>query len=151
MKRQFLLLLTLALNACATHKLERTPINPWPWGGPLSMHQAEVVSGAQRTLYLSGQAAMDAEGSPVHAGDLRAQWQLAFDNLERVLADAGMQLSDVVRLVIYTTDIKATTDNWDLYIERIGRAGIKPPQTLVGVQALAYPELMIELEATAVQ
>ena len=102
-------------------------------------------------LILSGQTALDSEATPQHPGDLRAQWNLAFDNLETVLKEAGMSLANVVHVVIYTTDVKQTLDNWDVYLERVEKAGIKPPQSLIGVAALAFPELMIEMEATAME
>ena len=75
---------------------------------------------------------------------------LALDNIEAVLAGAGMTLSNVVRLNIYTVDVDAFFGAFDIMQERLSAAGVAPPGTLLGVVRLAFPELMVELEATAV-
>jgi enamine deaminase RidA (YjgF/YER057c/UK114 family) len=75
---------------------------------------------------------------------------LALDNVEAVLQGAGMTLSNVVRLNIYTTDVDAFLEAIPGMAERLGRAGVMPPGTLLGVTRLAFPGLMVELEATAV-
>lgn len=131
--------------------MQRTPINPWQWSVQLGFNQAELVEGADEVLYLSGQSAVDADGAPQHAGDMAAQVTMALDNLEAVLAEADMDLSNVVRLNTYTTDVDAMFANYGLLAERFGAAGVQPPGSLLGVARLAYPELMVELEATAVR
>lgn len=130
--------------------MNRTPVNPWPWSAEMGFNQAELVEGGTRTLYLSGQAAMSADGRPQHPGDIATQISMSLDNLEAVLADANMGLSDTVRLNIYTTDVDGLFANYGVIAERLGRAGVAPPGSLLGVSRLAFPELMVELEATAV-
>jgi enamine deaminase RidA (YjgF/YER057c/UK114 family) len=112
--------------------------------------QGEVVSGHTRTLYCAGQTAVDADGAPQHAGDMAAQVSLALDNLERVLEHAGMGLGNLVRLNIYTTDVDSLFQHYGLLAARTAAAQVSPPGTLLGVARLAYPELMVELEGTAV-
>ncbi|MDQ3293518.1 MAG: RidA family protein [Actinomycetota bacterium] len=129
--------------------MERTAINPWPWSLEMGFNQAELVTGATRTLHVAGQTAMDAEGLPQHAGDMEAQVRMALHNLETVLTEAGMSLSDVVRLNIYTTDVDALFASYGLIAERLGNAGVQPPGSLLGVTRLAFPDLLVELEATA--
>jgi len=80
---------------------------------------------------------------------MAAQIGLALDNLEAVLAGAGMSLSNVVRLNTYTTDVDASIQHGAVMGQRTGAAGVAPPGTLLGVVRLAFPELMVELEATA--
>ncbi len=53
--------------------MERTPINPWNWSLNLGYNQGEVISGATRQLNCAGQTAVDADGTPQHEGDMRAQ------------------------------------------------------------------------------
>jgi enamine deaminase RidA (YjgF/YER057c/UK114 family) len=130
--------------------MERTPVNPWPWSLEFGFSQGELVEGHTRTLFCSGQTSADAEGRPQHAGDMAAQIAAALDNLEAVLAAAGMSLSNVVRLNFYTTDVDTFLQSGGVLGERLGAAGITPPGTLLGVTRLAFPELMIEMEATAV-
>ena len=61
-----------------------------------------------------------------------------------------MTLGDVVRLTVYTTDMDAMMGCWEALAGRLGAAGVRPTSTLVGVTRLAFPELMVEIEATAV-
>jgi enamine deaminase RidA (YjgF/YER057c/UK114 family) len=130
--------------------VERTAVNPWQWSVQFGFNQGEIVEGGQRVLFCAGQTAVDADGTPQHAGDMAAQIGLAADNLEAVLRDAGMGLANVVRLNFYTTDVDAFLANAGVLGERTGAAGVAPPGTLLGVARLAFPELMVELEATAV-
>jgi enamine deaminase RidA (YjgF/YER057c/UK114 family) len=100
-------------------------------------------------LICAGQTAVDPEGNPRHAGDMRGQIGLALDNLETVLAMAGMGLGNIIRLSVYTTDVDAALGHFDLVGRRFGAAGGPPPMTLLGVSRLALPDLMFEIEATA--
>ena len=131
--------------------MERQTINPWKWQDEYGFVQANEVSGAQRVLYCAGQVSVDAEGNPVNAGDMRAQITQAFDNLDAVLGAAGFKMSDVVRLNFFTTDVDRTMEAWPLLKERLEQAGCRQASTLLGVARLYNPEILIEIEATAVQ
>jgi enamine deaminase RidA (YjgF/YER057c/UK114 family) len=130
--------------------VERTAVNPWPWSVALGYNQGEVVSGHTRTLYCAGQTAMSGEGKPQHAGDMAAQLALSLDNLEAVLAGAGMSLAHLVRLTVYTTDVDALFPHYGVLASRLGAAGAAPTTTMLGVTRLAIPDLLVELEGTAV-
>ena len=129
--------------------MQRTPANPWDWSLRLGYNQGEIIEGAARQLICAGQTAVDDTGAPQHPGDMRAQIALALDNLEAVLAKAGMGLSDVIRLGIYATDVDEALKHFDLLGTRFGPAGCAPPMTLLGVTRLAIPGLLFEIEATA--
>jgi enamine deaminase RidA (YjgF/YER057c/UK114 family) len=128
---------------------ERRTVNPWTWQDAFGYSQAVEVRGAQRVLVCAGQTSVDADGRPLHPGDMRAQAAQALDNLETVLTAGGFQLGDIVRLNFYVTDVDAFFGAADVIGARLGAVGIKPPGTLLGVSRLAFPELMIEMEATA--
>jgi enamine deaminase RidA (YjgF/YER057c/UK114 family) len=81
---------------------------------------------------------------------MRAQFMEALDNLETVLGEAGFTLSDVMRLNYYTTDVDQFFGVYDILTSRLAEAGCRPATMLVGVSRLAYPEMLIEIEATAV-
>ncbi len=130
--------------------MKRTAVNPWTWSLQYGFNQGELVEGGKRVLYCAGQTALDENAKPLHAGDIRAQTTLALDNLEAVLQKAGMTLSNVVRLSVYTTEVDAMIQNYDALVARLDAAGVKPAQTLLGVARLAFPELLVELEATAI-
>ena len=98
-------------------------------------------------VFVSGQAALTLEGEIVGVDDFDAQAQQAFQNLADVLAAAGSSLEQVVKVTIYLTDRS--------YFERVVALRERfftppwPADTLVEVSALALPELMIEIDATA--
>jgi enamine deaminase RidA (YjgF/YER057c/UK114 family) len=129
--------------------MQRTAVNPWDWSLKLGYNQAEIIEGAARYIICAGQAAVDTMGNPQHAGDMRRQIELALDNLEAVLAKAGMSLRDVIRLVVYTTDVDEALKNFDLLGKRFGPVQCAPPMSLLGVTRLAIPSLLFEIEATA--
>ena len=129
--------------------MERRILNPWKWQDQFGFVQANQISGANRIIVCAGQTSSDADGKPVHGGDMGAQLRQALDNLETVLGQAGLDLSSVVRLNYYTTDVDAFLASSSELIERMQKAGCRPASTLLGVSRLAFPEFLIELEATA--
>jgi enamine deaminase RidA (YjgF/YER057c/UK114 family) len=128
----------------------RTPVNPWPWSLEYGFTQAELVQGASRVLVLSGQGPAAADGALQHAGDLPGQVSLSLDNIETVLREVGMTLGNVVRINVFTTDVDAMMGAWGELAARFAAAGVRPTSTLVGVTRLAFPEMMVEIEATAI-
>ncbi|CAM3472739.1 RidA family protein [Occultella aeris] len=130
--------------------MERTAVNPVTWSLELGFNQGEVVSGQTRTLYISGQTAMSADGRPQHEGDVAAQLALSLDNLEAVLGEAGMTLANLVRLNVYTTDVDALFPHYGVLAARLGAARVAPTTTMLGVSRLAIPGQLVELEGTAV-
>ena len=130
--------------------IERTAVNPVPWSLTLGFNQGELVSGHARTLYCSGQTAVNADGKPEHDGDLPAQLELSLDNLEAVLTEAGMSLTNLVRLNVYTTDVDLLFPHYGVLAGRLAAAGVAPTTTMLGVTRLAIPGQLVELEATAV-
>ena len=129
--------------------MKRTPINPWPWSLKLGYHQAEIIEDTNRQLICAGQTAVDADGNPQHAQDMRKQITLALDNLEAVLSAADMDLANITRVGIYTTDVDEAMKHFDVLGARFGPHNAAPPMTLLGVTRLAIPSLMFEIEATA--
>jgi enamine deaminase RidA (YjgF/YER057c/UK114 family) len=127
--------------------MEQRKVNPWKWQDQYAFSQGMEITNASRVLYCAGQASVDDAGKPVHAGDMRKQIEQAFRNLEAVLKAAGYGLTNVVRLNYYTTDIDGFLSASDVVGDRL--AGSAPPGTLLGVSKLAFPGLMIEIEATA--
>jgi enamine deaminase RidA (YjgF/YER057c/UK114 family) len=130
--------------------MERTAINPVTWSVDMGFNQGEVVSGHTRTLYLSGQTAMSADGKPEHDGDMAAQLALSVDNVEAVLGEAGMSLAHLVRLNVYTTDVDLLLQHYGVLAARLGAAAVAPATTMLGVTRLAIPGQLVELEGTAV-
>jgi enamine deaminase RidA (YjgF/YER057c/UK114 family) len=132
-------------------QLERRIVNPWTWQDQFGYVQANEVSGAEHVLVCAGQTSVDADGQPLHEGDMGAQLAQAIDNLETVLTEAGFGLADVVRLNYYVTDVDAFVQAGEVYGAKLAQAGARPASTLLGVARLAIPELLVEIEATAVR
>jgi enamine deaminase RidA (YjgF/YER057c/UK114 family) len=112
--------------------------------------QLVQVSGGT-TIYIAGQVAWDQEGNLVGKDDFEKQARQVFDNLVTALAEAGATPSDLVKVGIYVVD----HDLDKLRIVRGARDEIfnvdpPPASTLVGVQRLALPDLLIEVDAIAV-
>jgi enamine deaminase RidA (YjgF/YER057c/UK114 family) len=129
--------------------MERRFVNPWTWQDALGFVQANEVAGAQRVLVCSGQTSVDAKGAPLHAGDMAAQMRQALANVETVLEAAGLGLAHVVRLNYYTTDVDRFVAASAGGLRRLAETGCRPASTLLGVARLFHPDLLIEIEATA--
>ena len=129
--------------------MKRTAVNPWNWSLNLGYNQAEIIDGATRQLIVAGQTAVDENGAPQHIGDMRGQIGLALDNLEAVLAGTDMDLSNIIKLGVYATDVDEALKNFDLMGMRFGPFQVSPPMILLGVTRLAILGLLFEIEATA--
>ncbi|MBT8215926.1 MAG: RidA family protein [Acidimicrobiia bacterium] len=135
--------------------MHRTSVNPSQWGLAYQMDQAEVIEGAARVLHCSGQVALEADPdselgvSVIGAGDLRAQITHVLGLIDELLESAGMSRSTLTSLRFFTTDIDGFLENYDVYAGWIEPAGIRPPQSLLGINRLVHPDLLVEIEATA--
>ncbi|MEX2525984.1 MAG: RidA family protein [Gammaproteobacteria bacterium] len=130
--------------------MKKRKINPWAWQDRLGFVQANEVTNPERILYCSGQTSVDADGRLMHPDDMKGQLNQALDNVVAVLNEAGMDLSNVTRLNVYTTDVDALMEVHDDIVHRFDEAGGRHAGTLVGVTRLAFPGMLVELEATAV-
>ncbi|WP_067793440.1 RidA family protein [Actinomadura formosensis] len=115
--------------------------------------QVSVATGS-KLVFMAGQVARDADGGKVGEGDFAAQVEQCYLNVGTALAEAGASFDDVVKLTVYIVDW--TPDKMPLFAEGVARAaaklGVTPvaPLTGIGVAALAEPDLLVEIEATAV-
>jgi enamine deaminase RidA (YjgF/YER057c/UK114 family) len=125
-------------------------VNPWSWQEKLHFSHAVDVRGADRVLYCAGQTSVDPDGRVLHPGDMAAQLNQAFDNLEIVLSRAGLTMANVVRLNYYVTDMDAFAAARSVVAARLGSLAVKPSGTLLGIARLAQQDLLVEIEATAV-
>ena len=130
--------------------MEKTTHNPTPWLQGFGLNHAVEVTGGERTLYVSGQTSSAADGSPLHPGDLVAQYKEAWACLIAALESASMDATNLVRLNFYVTDVQAFMETADQIMPIHGEAGAQIVSTLLGVKELYHPDIMIEIEATAV-
>ena len=110
-----------------------------------------VTARGPRTVYVSGQVALDAEGRTVGAGDLAAQTEQVMRNLEVALQAAGATFADVTKITTFVVDYRPEHRAVISGVRsRYFPADAPPASTLVGVAALAGPEWLVEIEAVAV-
>jgi enamine deaminase RidA (YjgF/YER057c/UK114 family) len=121
---------------------------------PTPYHHVAVGTGTKH-VHVSGQVARTADGSPVAPGDLAGQVAYALRNTARGLAGAGATFGDVVRLTFYVTQwtpekIEAFMAGIEQVADEIGLALPLPPASLIGVEYLFEPDVLVEVEATAI-
>ena len=139
--------LFMLIPMMAFAQVKRT--NPPALSTPTGYTHVVEVTGPNRTIYISGQIAFDKEGKVVGApGDMKAQAEQVFKNLEAALTAAGAKFSDVVKMNSYITDmskIQAVRDVRAMYFK-----DVSPASTFVQVAGLVRPELLLEVEVVAV-
>lgn len=122
-------------------------INPRSIAPPASRYAHGVVhSSRARRLLISGQVGIGIDGKP--APDLASQMELAWDNVEAVLREAGMAVQDLVKIVVYATQPGSVGIYRTVRDRRLG--GHLVAATYLEVAALASPAFLVEIEGEAV-
>jgi 2-iminobutanoate/2-iminopropanoate deaminase len=110
-------------------------------------HHYIRVDEPKSLIFLSGQLSRDADGNLVGADDMAEQTRQCIRNMRTVLESAGGTLDDIVSIVVYTTDIRRFKEivaaREEFFVAKL------PTSTIVEVNHLADPGLMIEFQATA--
>ena len=110
-----------------------------------------VTSTGSKTIHISGQVAWDNDEGLVGEGDFAAQAKRAYENLAACIAAAGATIDDVAKTTVYIVDYSPSLRHALADARNAVFSGPNPPaSTLIGVQALAFPGLLIEVEATVV-
>ena len=128
-------------------------LNPDGLVKPDAYRQVAIATGS-RMVFLAGQVARDIDGNPIGAGDLAAQTEQALRNVNAAITGVGGTFADVAKLTLFVVDW--APEKMAALGAGIGRAaaalGIDPLKaaTLIGVSALAEPDLLIEIDAVAV-
>jgi 2-iminobutanoate/2-iminopropanoate deaminase len=144
--RAALAVLFVLLPVFAFAQVKRT--NPPALSAPTGYTHIVEVTGPNKTIYISGQIAYDAKGDIVGAGDMKAQAEQVFKNLEAALKAAGATFSDVVKMNSYITDMSKIQAVRDVRARYFGDT--LPASTFVQVAGLVRPELLLEIEVVAV-
>ena len=115
-----------------------------PWEDTYGYAQAVQV---EETIYLAGQVGHDDQGNV--QGDMEIQMRSAYANVEKVLAQHGASIDDVVDETLFVTDMDAAFAARARMKDEIFSAAVRPASTIVEVQRLAFPELMVEIKCIA--
>jgi reactive intermediate/imine deaminase len=141
----FMLLPVVAFAQARSPQVKRT--NPPTLSKPTGYTHIVEVSGAAKMVYISGQIAFDAQGNVVGAGDMKAQAEQVFKNLDAALTAAGAKFSDIVKMNTYITDMDKAPAVREVRARYFGDT--TPASTFVKVAGLVRPELMLEIEVIA--
>lgn len=149
-KMRILFLAALLFFSVSSFAQLKEHINPDGVNKPKTYSQVVKVNGGTM-IFTSGIVADDPNGNIIGKGDLKAQVKQAFENLKIVLAAAGAEFKDVVKMTYYVVNYKPE----QIPMIREVRAGYLPAEnppasTLVGVAALFNADVLIEIEAVAV-
>jgi 2-iminobutanoate/2-iminopropanoate deaminase len=132
---------------------EKKEFNHTAWTKGIFSDAVTVKGFGRGTMvFLAGVGAEDENGprgNIRHHGDLVAQCEYAFDKIKRVLAAHGANLNHVVKITSYLTDMKNRVAYGQCLGRNFGTAPL-PVHTLIGVTALAFPEMMMETDVTAI-
>ena len=116
-----------------------------PWEDKVGYCRAVNAGGF---VFVSGTTSVDPDsGHVMHAGNMGRQAALAFSNVARALERLGSSTANVVRVRMYVTDIARFDEVAVLHKQFFGQE--PPAATVVEVSALAHPDLMFEVEVTA--
>jgi 2-iminobutanoate/2-iminopropanoate deaminase len=115
---------------------------------PATYSQGIKVTQAHTILFLSGQVAYTADGSPAFRGDFKAQARGAYESIKALVESQGATMNHIVKITTYVTDMRYRVDLAPIREEFFGKKG--PASTLVEISALAHPDWLIEIEAIAV-
>ena len=129
--------------------VSKTHVSPSTMHTPFSQYSHAVsVEGAKKLIFCAGQVAGDEHGNILGPESFEAQGELVMKNLERVLAECGAKMTDVVKLVSYVCNPHD--------VARV-RALVKkhfphnpPANTICVLRGLAHPNYLLEIDATAV-
>ena len=115
---------------------------------PHGSYSQVVITDPGKLVFTAGQVAMNEEGQTVGIGDIRAQTRQVLQKIQNAVEAAGGTLEDVVTMTVFTTDARYHKDVNEVRREVFGSKF--PASTMVQVVALARPELLIEVNATAI-
>ena len=115
-------------------------------GKPAYSHVV-TVNGPGKTVYIAGQLARNLEGNIVGPGDMRAQLEQTFKNLDACLKEAGASWADVVKTNTYVTNYEEFAKCSDVRMRYFGVAS--PASTTIQISRLAQAEAMVEIEMIA--
>ena len=123
-------------------------VNPGGLFKPSTFTQMVIAKGG-RVVFISGQTARDTDGVVVGVGDPRRQTEKALENIRIAVETAGGSWVNVAKITTYVVDLKPDDRVW--IGELVKKHFPRPPaHTLIGISALAAPELLVEIEAIAV-
>jgi 2-iminobutanoate/2-iminopropanoate deaminase len=125
---------------------KETKIFDMPWEKEYGYTQAVKVGD---TIYMSGQVSHDDKGNIVGRGEMETQMRQTYENIQRLLTQYGATLKNVVDEVLFVTDMDAAFAAAVKCRQEIFSGAPVVASTIIQIQRLAFPELMIEIKCVA--
>lgn len=141
--------LLLAAQSMACHAADGIRfVNPDGLFKPSTFTQIAVASG-KRIVLISGQTARDENAKIVAVGDVQKQTEKAIENLRIAVKSVGGSMADIAKITTFIVDLQPDDRLW---IGKMVKEKFPSPpaHTLIGISALAAPELLVEIEAIAI-
>lgn len=113
-----------------------------PWEKEYGYSQAVRVD---NTIYVSGQVSHDDKGNIVGRGDMEMQVRQAYANIEKVLAQYGATMDNIVEEVLFVTDMEKAFTARVKCKQEVFSGNPVLASTIVQIQRLAFPELLVEI------
>ena len=120
----------------------------YTWVADLPLPQGKVHD---NMIFVSGQIAYAPDGNLVGENDMAAQTRQVYENIKSVLALEGATLDDVIKITTFVADMSRVFEMLEVRKEIFGDKDHHPASSTVGVTALVYPELLVEVEAIAIK
>ncbi|MEE1805414.1 RidA family protein [Streptomyces sp. BE133] len=120
--------------------------DPWKFDGRTALYQTSEVRDPRGILFVAGQTAKEGNAY-LYAWDMEKQ----IDQVEKYVKDAGYQPNQITQLRYSVTDEDLFFKHFDKVIDRLDKAGIKTTSAAIGVERLAQPGVLLEIEAVAVR
>ncbi|MCU1683980.1 MAG: enamine deaminase RidA [Amycolatopsis sp.] len=131
--------------------MKRTDIGPRVIAGKFAYNRAIRVDDPGSWLFVSGHEARGDDGRIAHRGDMAGQLALTVKRLDETVTESGMTMADIVQIRIVTTDLTECKKHYGVLLDELARRECRPTSLLAQVDALSDPDMLVEIEAVAVQ
>lgn len=125
-------------------------INPDPLNKDPAFTNVIVVTGSVKTVYVGGQDAVDASGTIIGKGDLKAQTEQVLKNVQVALAAGGAQLEHIIKWNLYVVQGQPLRAGFEVFQRVWGNRPNPPAISVLFVSGLAHPDFLVEMDAIAV-
>lgn len=127
--------------------MDRTAVQPEKGPFPVGPYSSGIKAG--NFLFTAGQVALDRDGNLVGKGDITAQTKQAWENIKAIVEAAGGTMDDIVYTTKYVRDVDNYLNSPSRYVGKIYFTKDLPADTLIEIKRLAFPDLLIEIQAVA--
>jgi 2-iminobutanoate/2-iminopropanoate deaminase len=151
LQRVFTACLALAITGAAqAQEFKREQYNKYSDFAKNGFSEVVTVTGPSKLIFLSGMGSEDGTtGDAQHLGNFHEQCRMAWQKISRLLAENGAKVTDIVKSVVYVTDIRMTPEMRKCRAEFFPPGTPLPVQTLLNVVQLARPGMLIEIDVIA--